>query len=43
MQQETMTTNTQMNTKAECWKSAVSEVSDEMRLLANAPDNPWYN
>ena len=33
----------QMNTKAECWKSAVSEVSDEMRLLANAPDNPWYN
>ena len=33
----------QMNSKAECWKSAVSVVSDEMHLLANAPDKPWNN
>jgi putative transcriptional regulator len=33
----------QMNAKAECWKSAISGVSDEMKLLADAPDNPWRN
>ena len=33
----------QMNSKVECWKSAVSVVSDEMHLLANAPDKPWNN
>jgi len=33
----------QVNSKADCWKSAVSSVSDEMRLLANAPEHPWRN
>ena len=32
-----------MNAKAECWKCAVSGVSDEMRLMANAPERPWRN
>jgi putative transcriptional regulator len=31
------------NSRADCWKSAVSRVSDEMKLLANAPDRPWRN
>ena len=29
--------------EAECWKFAISGVSDEMKLLANAPDRPWLN
>ena len=32
-----------MNAKAECWKNAVSGISDEIRLLANAPEKPWRN
>ncbi len=32
-----------VNDKANCWKSAISVVSDEMRLLANAPERPWRN
>jgi putative transcriptional regulator len=33
----------QMNAKTECWKAAVSGMSDEMRLLADAPEKPWRN
>ena len=33
----------QMHDKTECWRSAISGVSDEMWLLANAPDKPWQN
>ncbi len=32
-----------MSAKTECWKSAISRISDEMRLLVNAPDKPWRN
>jgi len=33
----------QIKAKSECWKSAISGVSDEMFLMANAPDNPQIN
>ena len=33
----------QMNEKAKCWKSAISVISDEMKLLADAPEKPWRN
>jgi putative transcriptional regulator len=33
----------QMNDKAKCWKSAISGISDEMKLLADAPEKPWRN
>jgi len=33
----------QMNAKAEFWKSAISGISDEMKLLADAPENPSLN
>ena len=33
----------QMNEKAKCWKSAISGISDEMKLLADAPEKPWRN
>ena len=33
----------QMHSKSDCWRCAVSGVSDEMRLLANAPEKPWRN
>ncbi len=32
-----------VHSKTECWKSAISSISDEFRLLADAPDKPWRN
>ena len=33
----------QMEAKTECWKAAISGISDQMFLLANAPENPRLN
>jgi putative transcriptional regulator len=33
----------QIEAKTECWKSAISGVSDQMFLMANAPEKPWLN
>ena len=32
-----------VHTHADCWKAAISRVSDEMKLLANEPENPSFN
>jgi putative transcriptional regulator len=32
-----------IDAEADCWRSAISGVSDEMRLLANSPEKPWLN
>lgn len=32
-----------VHAKADCWKLAISSVSDEMKLLANEPENPSFN
>lgn len=32
-----------VDARADCWKSAISGISEEMWLLANAPEHPWLN
>ena len=32
-----------VHTHSDCWKAAISRVSDEMKLLANEPENPSFN
>ena len=32
-----------MNLKRETWKKIVGGMSDELHLLANAPESPWLN
>ena len=33
----------QMNCKRETWRKIVGAMSDELKLLADAPENPWFN
>jgi len=32
-----------VDSQSDCWKSALSGISDELGLMARAPDKPWTN